>query len=103
MRVLVLDGNQNQAVASVRSLAYAGHTVFAGESASWSKAGWSRACTGTLHYPSPQGNVEALLYTIAAFVRQQPGTLILPMPEATTLPASTHRELLISAGARLVL
>jgi predicted ATP-grasp superfamily ATP-dependent carboligase len=103
MRVLVLDGNQNQAVASVRSLAQAGHTVFAGESASWSKAGWSRACSGTLHYPSPQGHVDAFLDTIAAFARQQPGTLILPMTEATTLPVSTHRDLLIAAGARLML
>src|SRR4030081_887501 len=103
MRVLVLDGNQNQAVASVRSLAHAGHTVFAGESASWSKAGWSRACSGTLHYPSPQGHVDAFLDTIACFVCQQPGTLVLPMTEATTLPLSAHRDLLIAAGARLVL
>ncbi len=103
MRILVLDGNQNQAVASVRSLAHAGHTVFAGESASWSKAGWSRASTGTLRYPSPQGHVEAFLDTIVGFVRQQPGTLVLPMTEATTLPVSAHRDSLISAGARLVL
>jgi predicted ATP-grasp superfamily ATP-dependent carboligase len=103
MRVLVLDGNQNQAVASVRSLAHAGHTVFAGESASWSKAGWSHACSGTLHYPAPQEHVDAFLDTIAGFVRQRPGTLLLPMTEATTLPLSAHREFLISAGARLVL
>ena len=103
MRILVLDGNQNQAVASVRSLAHAGHTVFAGESASWSKAGWSRASSGTLRYPSPQGHVEAFLDAIAGFVRQQPGTLVLPMTEATTLPVSAHRDALISAGAKLVL
>ena len=30
MRILVLDGNQNQAVASVRSLADAGHEVLVG-------------------------------------------------------------------------
>src|SRR4030081_1787827 len=103
MRVLVLDGNQNQAVASVRSLAHAGHTVFAGESASWSKAGWSRVCSGTLQYPPPQEHVDAFLDTIAGFVRQRPGTLFLPMTEATTLPVSAHREFLIAAGARLVL
>jgi len=103
MRILVLDGNQNQAVAAVRSLAHAGHTVFAGESASWSKAGWSRASSGTLRYPSPQGQVEAFLDAIAGFVRQQPGILVLPVTEATTLPVSAHRDVLISAGARLVL
>lgn len=103
MNVLVLDGNQNQAVASVRSLAHAGHAVVVGESASWSKAGWSRACAGTFRYPGPQAGVKAFIEALAAFVRQQPGTLILPMTEATTLPLSSHRDFLIAAGARLVL
>ena len=40
MRVLVLDGNQNQAVACVRSLAKQGHSVLVGSTTSWSKAGW---------------------------------------------------------------
>lgn len=103
MNILILDGNQNQAVASVRSLARAGHTVVAAESSSWSKAGWSRACSSTLRYPSPAQNVEAFLNCIAGFVRQHPGTLILAMTEATTLPVSAHRDFLIAAGARLVL
>lgn len=103
MNVLVLDANQNQAVASVRSLAGAGHTVFAGEAAPWSKAGWSRSCSGTFRYPSPKQDVSAFVEAIATFVRQRPGTLVLPMTESTTLPLSTHRDLLISAGARLVL
>jgi predicted ATP-grasp superfamily ATP-dependent carboligase len=103
MNVLVLDGNQNQAVASVRSLARAGHTVFVGEAANWSKAGWSRASAGAFRYPSPYGSTDAFIAAIAAFVRSRPGTLVLPMTEATTLPVSAHREHLISAGARLVL
>ncbi len=102
MNILVLDGNQNQAVASVRSLARAGHTVFAGEAASWSKAGWSRASSGTFRYPSPQGSVHAFVEATAAFVRERPGTLVLPMTEATTLPLSAHRDVLVAAGARLV-
>jgi predicted ATP-grasp superfamily ATP-dependent carboligase len=36
-------------------------------------------------------------------VRQQPGTLILPMTEATTLPISEQRSPLLAVGARLVL
>lgn len=103
MNVLVLDGNQNQAVASVRSLARAGHTVFAGAAAAWSKAGWSRACSETFRYPSPQGPVERFIEAIAGFVRARPGTLVLPMTEATTLPLSTHRDSLVAAGARLIL
>jgi predicted ATP-grasp superfamily ATP-dependent carboligase len=103
MNVLVLDGNQNQAVASVRSLAHAGYTAFAGEAASWSKASWSRSSSGRFRYPSPQENINAFIEAIAAFVRERPGTLVLPMTEATTLPVSTHREYLVSVGARLVL
>lgn len=103
MNVLILDGNQNQAVASVRSVARAGHTVFVGEASSWSKAGWSRWSSGTLRYPPPNDNVAAFLESIVAFLRQHPGTLVLPMTEATTLPISTHRDTLIAAGARLVL
>jgi predicted ATP-grasp superfamily ATP-dependent carboligase len=103
MNILVLDGNQNQAVASVRSLARAGYTVFAGEAASWSKAGWSRACPAIFRYPPPQGNVAAFVAAIVDFVRDNPGTLLLPMTEATTLPLSANRDSLISAGAQLVL
>jgi len=81
MNILVLDGNQNQAVASVRSLASAGHKVFAGEARAWSKASWSRACSGAFEYPSPQKSVEAFVQAIAPFVRDRPGTLLLPMTE----------------------
>ncbi|MFZ3188444.1 MAG: ATP-grasp domain-containing protein [Candidatus Sulfotelmatobacter sp.] len=103
MNVLVLDGDQNQAVASVRSLARAGHTVFAGEASSWSKASWSRTCSGGFRYPSPKGAVGPFVEAIAQFVREKSGTLVLPMTEATTLPVSAHRDFLTSAGARLVL
>jgi predicted ATP-grasp superfamily ATP-dependent carboligase len=103
MNVLVLDGNQNQAVASARSLARTGHTTYVAEAASWSKAGWSRASSGCFRYPAPQRDVEGFIREIFAFVRERPGTLVLPMTEATTLPVSSHRDSLISAGARLVL
>jgi predicted ATP-grasp superfamily ATP-dependent carboligase len=103
MNVLVLDGNQNQAVASVRSLARAGHTVFAGESSPQSKAGWSRSCFGSICYPHPQKDISAFIEAILSFLRPRPGTLVLPMTEATTLPLSIHRTRLISGGARLVL
>jgi predicted ATP-grasp superfamily ATP-dependent carboligase len=102
MRVLVLDGNQNQAVASVRSLSKAGHQVLVGESTSWSKAGWSKSCHATFRYPAPQQS-EAFVGSIAEIARQEPGTLVLPMTEATTLPISANRDVLLAAGALLVL
>lgn len=103
MRILVLDGNQNQAVASVRSLARAGHTVLAGDSSSWSKAGWSRFCRETFQYPAPQEHADAFVNRIAQLAAAEPGTLVLPMTEATTLPLSAQRDHLVAAGTRMVL
>jgi predicted ATP-grasp superfamily ATP-dependent carboligase len=103
MRILVLDGNQNQAVASVRSLASAGHQVLVGESSTWSKAGWSRSCESTFQYPSPQKDAPGFITRISEIAREKSGTLILPMTEATTLPLSAQRDQLFAAGAKLVL
>lgn len=103
MRVLVLDGNQNQAVASVRELAAAGHRVLVGECASWSKAGLSRSSQQSFRYPDPRCDVAGFVRAIAEIAAAEPGTLILPMTEATSLPISAHRDVLIAAGGRLVL
>jgi predicted ATP-grasp superfamily ATP-dependent carboligase len=102
MNILVLDGNQNQAVASVRSLARSGHRVYTGEAASWSKASLSRASSGHFRYPSPQQHIGEFIAALSKFVREHPGTLILPMTEATTLPLSAHRNSLVAAGARFI-
>ena len=102
MKILVLDGNQNQAVAAVRSLADAGHEVRVGEANPWSKAGWSRFSSGSFQYPNPEQDATGFLSRIAEIASQQAGTLVLPMTEATTLPISARREMLVSAGARLV-
>jgi predicted ATP-grasp superfamily ATP-dependent carboligase len=102
MRVLVLDGNQNQAVACVRSLAKKGHRVFVGNTSGWSKAGCSRSCAGTFVYPSPrEGN--RMIASLADLARTEPGTLILPMSDATTLLVSANRDVLLQAGAKLVM
>jgi predicted ATP-grasp superfamily ATP-dependent carboligase len=103
MRILVLDGNQNQAVAAVRSLARAGHTVLAGDSNAWNKAGWSRFAHETFRYPAPQREAEAFVRRIAQLAAAEPGTLVLPMTEATTLSLSIQRDRVFSAGGRMVL
>src|SRR6266536_3331741 len=103
MRILVLDGNQNQAVASVLSLAKAGHEVLVGESSAWSKAGWSRYCSGAFNYPDPTASGGGFVARILELASQHPGTLVLPMTEATTLPISAQRDTLLTAGVRLVL
>ena len=103
MNVLVLDGNENQAVASVRSLARAGHRVAVGAPTSWSKAGWSRACAATFVYPAPQQSAADFVARIAEEVKRAPNTLVLPMTERTTLPLSAARERIFAAGGKLVL
>jgi predicted ATP-grasp superfamily ATP-dependent carboligase len=103
MRVLVLDGNENQAVACVRSLARAQHCVVVGSHTSWSKAGWSRDCSGRFIYPAPQQNAEAFVERIVAEVEREPGTLVMPLTERTTLPLSAERERIFTAGGRMVM
>jgi predicted ATP-grasp superfamily ATP-dependent carboligase len=103
MRILVLDGNENQAVAAVRSLARAGHRVVVGASTSWSKAGWSRGAACTFVYPAPQQDALAFVRRISEEAAREPGTLVLPMTERTTLPLSLHRDVIYAAGARMVL
>jgi predicted ATP-grasp superfamily ATP-dependent carboligase len=103
MNVLVLDGNENQSVASVRSLARAGHSVVVGATTSWSKAGWSRYARGTFTYPSPEQGALGFVKQIAAELQRHAGSFILPMTELSTLPLSAHRDLIFSAGGKLVL
>ena len=103
MKILVLDGNQNQAVACVRSHARQRHTVWVGASRSWSTAGWTRFCTGSFQYAAPQVKLERFLDDLLAEAKKEPGTLVLPMTEASTLVISANRERFAAVGARLVL
>lgn len=103
MRVLILDGNENHAVAAVRSLAAAGHEVIVGAESSWSKAGWSRGAKGTFRYPAPQTAVDLFLKRLVDEIKRAPGTLLLPMTERTTLPVSARRREILEAGGKLVL
>jgi predicted ATP-grasp superfamily ATP-dependent carboligase len=103
MRILVLDGNQNQAVACVRSLVRQGHVLRVGESSAWSKAGWSRYSSGSFQYASPQTDPQRFLSDIVAESEKESGTLVLPTTEATTLLISAHRERLSAVNARFVL
>lgn len=103
MKTVVLDGNENQAVAAVRSLAAAGHSVTVGADSSWSKAAWSRAATRAFTYPAPQVAMDDFVQCIVSEVKGEPGTLVLPMTERTTIPISARRDEILSAGGLLVL
>jgi predicted ATP-grasp superfamily ATP-dependent carboligase len=103
MKILILDGNQNQAVACVRSLARSGHAAWVGESRGWSKAGWSRYSSGSFQYSSPEKDPQKFLGDVVAEAAKEVGTLVLPMTEVTTLLISGNRERFAAVGARFVL
>ena len=103
MKVLVLDGNENQAVACTRSLARAGHRVSVGADTPWSKAGWSKSCRDSFVYPAPQEDADSFVARVVEEAARDAGTLVQPMTERTTLPLSASRDLLLAAGARIVL
>lgn len=103
MRVLVLDGNENQAVACVRSLSRAGHRVTVGSDARWAKAAWSRHAAGSFRYPAPSSDPEGFLAAVQREAEREPGSFVLPLTEASTLLVSSGREALSRRGARYVL
>jgi predicted ATP-grasp superfamily ATP-dependent carboligase len=77
--------------------------VLVGDSTSWNKAGWSRFARETFRYPAPQRQAEAFVNRIAQLTGAEPGTLVLPMTEATTLSLSLHRDRIFGAGGLMVL
>lgn len=103
MRVLVLDGNENQSVAAVRSLARAGHRVSVGAHTAWSKAGWSRFSSDSFRYTAPEVDAESFVARVVEQAAREPGTLVLPMTERTTLPLSRDRVRIAAAAGHLVL
>lgn len=103
MRVLLLDGAVNPAVAAVRSLGRAGHRVYVGSSGEWSKTGWSRYAFGSFTYPSAQNSIEEFAERIAAEINGDNGTFVLPATEKTAMALSARRSLIEDAGGRLVM
>lgn len=103
MRAIVLDGNENQAVAATRSLSRAGYDVTVGASESWSKAGWSRHAHRSLVYPSPRADVDGFLSALEMELRAYGPAVVLPMTERSTIPISKARDRIAAAGGLLVL
>jgi len=103
VKILVLDGNDNQAVACVRSLGRAGHQVVTGASSSWSKAGWSRFCARTFVYPAPERDLDGFVRSVAEEAERHGKCVVLPMNERSTLALSSQRAAIQGRGGQLVL
>jgi len=86
----------------VRSLARRKHRVLVGETTPWSKAGWSRHSSGSFRYASPQSEPQRFLSDLLNQAEKEPGTLILPMTEKSTLLISAARDQFAAVRARTI-
>ena len=103
MRVLVLDGNENHAVAATRALARAGYRVVVGSADAWSKAGWSRYAAASFTYASPDSDPVAFVQRLVQELRENGPAVVMPMTETSTIPVSMHRDEIAAAGGMTVL
>ena len=103
MKVIILDGNENQAVACVRSLARAGHEVHVGAPARWSKASWSRFASGKFQYVSPEVSALSYVEDIVRELGRLGPALVLPMTERSLSLLSERREEVFAAGGQMIL
>lgn len=92
--VLVLDGNQRSALATVRSLGNRGYNVNAGDCTETSLAGSSRFCQQSLVYPSPLENTSEFLHWIAETVTRLKIDILLPVTEVSSQIILHHRIML---------
>lgn len=91
MTVLVLDGNQRSALASVRSLGARGISVVVGEETPASLAGASRYAAAAAVYPSPYTAPAAFVAALARIIAERGVTELMPMTEVATELVIEHR------------
>lgn len=107
MKILLLDGETNAAVACVRSLAKAGHEVTVGSAEQWvwCKAARSRFAYASFKYPDPLAEPQRFIDTIISQIERssQRPIFLLPATEPTMLVVSRARERLQAAGSIMVM
>ena len=96
MHVLVTDGEQRAALAAVRSLGRAGHTVTVTSSRRGSVAGSSRFAARELRVAEPATHPDEYARNIAAIVRHHDIAVVLPITDESLLALLSVRD---SVGA----
>lgn len=101
---IVLDGEQNQALAFTRDLAAAGFSVAVFHSLCTAKAAWSRDAKRSIRL-APGSQSSELVDRICTELHALGGESIpvLPMTESTTIVLAQERDVLIQHGAALAL
>ena len=89
--VLVTDGEQRAALATVRSLGRAGYRVVVCSSEAWPLAGASRFAADCKQVPDPLRNSDAYLESVVALARATNAALVLPIAEPSILPILRYR------------
>jgi len=87
-RVLVLDGQTNQALACVRSLGLAGHEVLVASHVRWPLAGWSRHCRDRFRL---ERETVAAYAELRGWARERGVTVVLPLTERACLLCNADR------------
>ena len=90
--VLVLDAEQRAALACVRSLGRAGHTVFTGSHRSSPLAAASRWSRGNAVLPDPLAQAAAYAEGVRSLVQRWKIDVVVPVTDASALCLLPHRE-----------
>lgn len=83
-RILILDGNQRAALATVRSLGAKGLWVAVGETSAPSLAGLSKYCRQLFTYSDPYSSPRQFFKDILKQIHELNISFLLPISEATT-------------------
>lgn len=84
MSVLVLDGNQRSALATVRSLGARGVRVVAADETRATLAGASKYASASAVYPSPYDSPREFAEALSGIIARHGIELLMPMTEVTT-------------------
>ena len=91
-RVLVLDGDQAQSLAIVRSLGRQSVTVDVAANVSPCLCGYSRYASETFTYPDPMADPSAFAAAIRARTKAVAYDLVVPVTEDTLVPLAKERS-----------
>ncbi len=89
---LVLDGNNQSALAIVRSLGRNGVRVQVGASTTRAIAGLSRFCSGLLPYPDPLSDPVGFQTSIVEHLETHSYSLVIPVTDVTIGPLMENRK-----------
>jgi predicted ATP-grasp superfamily ATP-dependent carboligase len=99
-RILVLDGQTNQALACVRSLGRAGHTVYVASASARPLAAWSRYAAGRVRMRTDGPPREAYA-ELREWARREAIAIALPLTERSCLLCDMDRADWEAAGVRI--